>query len=1464
MADDATLQPDSDDGTTISVERRYLLFQLDLENIDDIRSLTGYDPRADQIDPNDGGQPFTYIDPVDYENTRSAIYWRNILNPNYRDSYRTLFDEYKNRLLANIPLTSEEEAQGNKINLRRGDNNQPFIDISELVRSVSGYTVALVGFDNKLSLTLSPAESLADLGSFKAESSIEVDSKKAKRRENLFKHLNISENDILQVRVSRNNGPFEQEFMGFVTTISDERAYGAVDTVSLDVFGLSKLFSTSNIIRQASLSGDQFDPGVDINQPKAPSAFENLFQGKNTRQIFSTLMQQVLSFISPDQITDETVAEIKSRHPDADIKVREEPSDESQPLNLTRFRFDKRFFTESKGFGFQHSLFVLLSYYLMTLVDLDPARDAFSDRLFPRDKLLDSDTRAVLEHGKHLAYNDMVASGFENFFSQMDMPASIFDEIRGATYYDIFESREGTIVCRPPRYNKIEQNIFDLNDTSSRLGREEKRFAIDRPTPENLLRTFRLDQVLDEGAITRNTWVFQGDEEERDFFIRNQDIIDDIDQQRNDMELETRVDTKFMFTYVGPQDFPAGQYTDANLLVKYGLRTQGPIDNPNVQNENLAKLYAPIVLGMKNAKTRTATARVRDHIDYRPGKLYYLEAINSVGYCDSVTIEHGYGGTSQHNLGFSMVRKVVERPIDAILADDHELLNFALCYLADPEEPSDTLGKQSASSYRKKLLAKGRAVLEQMKKVAATRTAQSEELVNEDLSGVEEARKAIIARTPSESQKADQVRAAVDSAAASKARAGLGKLTANEEKEIRARVRDSQRRQSLVNQAKPTVPPQPGGVKVVMYRYVPSIMDLIVDLDERPALSGANKSSKKQDKTLNKSTLAQLKNDALVAEGVFYATEHFFEHNVFRDTRPNRRGISRAFGKAPFEQMETATRDGEKRPDITIPDKPFGFFPVAGALGYRDVAPTALINVNQPKVAGKNQTLAALRTPFFPEQLAETSGNYQFHQLLINTLATVDLRMKYVRSETNSRSSSDTARLVSRFIDGFPQLYSRSSSGGYDLFGTPALPGEYLAAMTNSTVQERTRFVVNQFNLGKYANGAVTGFENLNSIVNFPNALEFVSGTGNAAASKFENEFFVIPGMSENRLRLPYGHLFFISTAGPVGSGGSINTVSNWIRVGGGEYDIRVTAATGSTPTNIEIKAVGPARVAKDVVVETPKPQPGAEPKGEFKPPVEGADFTPPTPANEDTAPVPPPKGPDTVIATPSDGRLYFISPFTDFTIERMLEWSPGGRLIGFRTPRSEAELLDLIDDPAKPETSTPATRAAREQVSASKSTHTDGRAVDLLPAAMILSSGSDLVAKPAAYTRLEKLLEEEGNFIKFSKNSGFPNGGTALLKKAMPAGAWELGWEYLDGSPGGQDARGEALAQASPYTLPFGTFWHLEVPEGTKKTFTSQLKTSQEVAIELEQSKKAREDALKSKVPRLLGVPVTKPPLEA
>ncbi len=548
-------------------------------------------------------------DPSDYDDPSSLIYWRRILDNAYKENFVTLTTQFRNTFLDFV-------ADG-VVGLNGGQNG---IDVSQFVKTISEYDVSLNRLSNKVMITLGRSGPNIDRQNL-------IPATGGQPVPEGFQALDISENDVFVIeRFNAESGYYDPEFIGLITDIVRGSKYGALTSFAFTVNGIAKQLFTSLMTEKIAIrqkgENPQFLEGIEINKSDQISLYQDQFAGKSTQQIFELIIQAGACL-----------------------------SKNTEDKHATLYTFDKALFISN---SFQFSFMALVTLFLMAKEN--------------KFKL----PEAVFEHGAHKTYNEMVSQAFETFYNTLTYPGQILNLIKEKTYYDVFESRDGTIVVRPPRYNKIDLFVKEskwLNLSSAKTQDGSPLFVKD------------LIGASDSGYRF---------DPRSDFYISNQDLGSEITFIKSDDDLRTRVDTKYSWILNGEQPFPSGSYTDPDLLIKYGFRARSPISNPNAQNPRLAAKFSPIALGVANANTRSLSLSVWDTRSYHVGKLYYIESLNAVAYLTDDKIGQANSAKGKRILTFAMVRTVVSRKISDILASPDEVLNFGLCYMDDPNFIEET------------------------------------------------------------------------------------------------------------------------------------------------------------------------------------------------------------------------------------------------------------------------------------------------------------------------------------------------------------------------------------------------------------------------------------------------------------------------------------------------------------------------------------------------------------------------------------------------------------------------------------------------------------------------------------------------------------------------------------------------------------------------------------------------------
>lgn len=1104
------------DESIVSPERKFLLFQIDLagEGLPE-----GLKPRWTYLQgvPD---RPIAVSDYSDYDNPRTPLYWRNKLADNYGEELEDAFQNFAGNLFI--------ELNEGRLKLRH-TGDRPFLDLTPFVKTVSGYAVQAKDLANSMTLSLVRPEALVDAS----------DDRLPDIKFGSLDGILPRENDIVMVLTRYPGGSFFQEYLGFITRIEDGSSYGQLDRYEIGIDGISKITKQSDIVRAQAINDQQFLPNIEINENNQVSVMEDQYNDKDVRGIFSSVLKSVFSLVPVNRAGKPRTgrfrySEAYGLNPQAFCpKVVSKPGRTAggEPRLAVQYPSDFG--------GFQHNFFALITLFMMTI---EPSGD---DVLFPTrtdkdetfastfyydqlkrlradadgsvDEIPADDSgvilsplkRAVIDHGGQSAFNLMIAHGFELFFSHMAKAEEIMGEIRNGSYYDLFESRDGTLVCRPPRYNKIER-------TTS----ETERQSVETPVGEDGIDVgvaFSLNEAT-------STWEFNRDS---DFFIRKEEVIDIPSRVFDDDALESRVDMKLNMPLYGALNFPAASYTDPDVLLRFGLKTQGPISNPNAINSTAPKIFSPLVLAMVNAPSRTLTVRAKDTRRFFVGKAYYLESIDCVGLLVADDIGHAYNTVSSRNLGFSMLRRVVRRPLAEIKAGAngtfYEAINMAMSYMDDPPnselfDPADVAQKLGLPGQIKNQL--------QLMQAKGLRL--------------------------------------VDVLAAKSGGSG----------------------QTAVGAGSAGASPQ-GGPKVVMFRYLPTILDVAMEVDADNSIAEPDPKVK-QAGTREQATKASLDKRvgaANIIDGRLSLTylfqrpenQQFYEKDFFHDI----------------------VGDAENQFVNGVPAYLDPISPVipAGSLNYGPASHgTDALGIWYEESVLPANPIDFVATPISAAALCEQPQNARISQLLVNKLASVDISMKFLPK------SSLSAPIYPNY-NAIPQLYFCDGSS-FSLFAPGIDPNGFIRAMR--------------------AKAGLSAYDLLSDVTNslgggVPSVLRMNVGTS-SLPNEVSNSFYRIQG-SGGSFWLPAGH-FLIKSPSPTADSLFVRVRSRQNPLLGG--NIRITK--GLLPNEVTLESADPSKY--DLVIDD-----GSN-GGDGK--VVVGKLT---------------------RAVPAPGVLYFLTPFAEPTIERLMQF---------------------------------------------------------------------------------------------------------------------------------------------------------------------------------------------------------------
>jgi len=575
---------------------------------------------------------FKYQDVVDYFDVNSPAHWYRV-QENADIYYQTWVKNLRTWKTQLVDFISSGDL-----------NDIVSVEITPFIKTMTGYENNMEGFSNTIGFTIVQDDVIKQLNN--NDDSITVTAKEY-----------ITENQIFEAQVSRDGGKtYYTEFLGFIGSVTYSREYNNIPDLTITAYGISKLLGTSATVQKQAVY-QQFEEGVSITTPGVP-VYQDNWNSLNTYNIFTEIMKSILNFTTvgtPPELDNQSEkvralgqqqeAETALVQKYADDEVKAAPADKAiierkrlasidklaktieernkaitelnkqaennrQSLSSVQMVFNEDGFNNLPSF--RTSFLVLYTYYLVRRL----RGSAQTILTTPGLEGIRPDTTAVIVDGAHKTFNEQVSKNFNLFYSEMTKPIELLESIKSQAFYDVFETRTGIMVCRPPRYNDLPiDSTFEGTDVS-----------------------------------------------DNDFVIKFNDILR-TNYSRNDMELNSRCDVKNTYMFIGEIPLYANSFTDPNILFKYGLRSAGVVSNPNVGNSWLAAMYGALVLYKQNMFTRTINIEVANDRVYSVGNLYYIQLSEKledefVGYLMSSEITFGYGGVSKNILKFSAIRRV--------------------------------------------------------------------------------------------------------------------------------------------------------------------------------------------------------------------------------------------------------------------------------------------------------------------------------------------------------------------------------------------------------------------------------------------------------------------------------------------------------------------------------------------------------------------------------------------------------------------------------------------------------------------------------------------------------------------------------------------------------------------------------------------------------------------------------------
>jgi hypothetical protein len=525
------------------------------------------------------------------------------------------------------------------------------------------------------------------------------------------------ENDLLVITLMFPDGVPRQIFSGLITGVSLTKAYGAITSINVIAYGISKQLVVNKMVSDRAVI-TQFEQGEQAQTGLTP--WSNYFANQTIDSIFAFLMnnemgmQVVLDSLSKNQkmtlldIERQSLLSMQSRaqasrnnlikvlsdtggamnkyiHEDKSVNNKtpdENATDygKTQPqLGLTITNVDAE-------------LNRIASAWLLNIAGAKPEFADPNQLLFgklvlflteieSRVRGIDAEASALREAEEksppvtaNLSY-DMKFN--ENAFSSIALFQMTYLPLMTMALWNIW--RDSTIAKfrgkRAVAYELAIRNSFNL-------------FFSQLQSPSTVLNSIKSTAKYavyenEDGQIVAelpryNEFIADDGERIEDFIINNP--MGQMEVVRQDLDLVTRLDSKQYIPMVDylSYTFTSRQFTDIAVLSKYGMRTDAPIYNPNAISSKTAQLYAALEVTIQNANTRTMTMEHPADRKFKSGRLYFIAVgdLNDegggpddvpnfpgttvdgyVGYLNSFNINVGQGSVIHYSLNFNYVRK---------------------------------------------------------------------------------------------------------------------------------------------------------------------------------------------------------------------------------------------------------------------------------------------------------------------------------------------------------------------------------------------------------------------------------------------------------------------------------------------------------------------------------------------------------------------------------------------------------------------------------------------------------------------------------------------------------------------------------------------------------------------------------------------------------------------------------------
>lgn len=463
------------------------------------------------------------------------------------------------------------------------------------------------------------------------------------------------ENDAVQMILEYPDGRTER-FLGLISGVADIEEYGQLTSLSLIVFGFSKILSINKMVTDRAVSS-QF--AGEITEQLITTWSTNAFAASSISEIFLSIMVNQMA-MKPKILGDTALDIILSIERSFILRTLIPRIDASRTLLRSSV-------VNTRGrpaLGLVNRFIQENSKDKPSLEKIVRSKadkiDAITDTV---SSLLKAITQIRSDFGKISPPNDKELNEILDLTLLRDQLTKRVSNINVEIGRPSFrpDPREITIEFEfdPDAFTFLFQEIYVplITMAALRLRQDETKvvarfrgktaLAFDVATRTSLRLFFsQLNtpmSLLDSVKKTAKFFVYENEDNEiicempryNEFTADEGENLDDFiivnplhsEIGRQDMNLITRIDTKMYVLISGVQPFgslTSRQYTDPAVLGRYGLRVTDPIHNPNAQTRSVAALYSALEVTEHNALTRILTANVSGNRKYKLGRLYFI------------------------------------------------------------------------------------------------------------------------------------------------------------------------------------------------------------------------------------------------------------------------------------------------------------------------------------------------------------------------------------------------------------------------------------------------------------------------------------------------------------------------------------------------------------------------------------------------------------------------------------------------------------------------------------------------------------------------------------------------------------------------------------------------------------------------------------------------------------------------